>query len=128
MKAVAGRLKLELAQFREVQAFSQFASDLDKATQAQLARGLRYVEILKQGPFSPVPLERQVVAIFAAGNGFLDDLPVPAIRRFESEFLAHLDSKYPEILETISKDKAISDTTSETLSKALTEYKGMFKA
>jgi F-type H+-transporting ATPase subunit alpha len=128
MKSVAGRLKLELAQFREVQAFSQFASDLDKATQAQLARGLRSVEILKQPPFSPVPLERQVVAIYAATNGYLDDLPVPAIRRFESEFIAFLTDKYPEVLEAIAKDKAISDLTNETLKKAIGAFKGQFKA
>src|SRR5208282_5809368 len=78
MRSVAGKLKLELAQFREVQAFSQFASDLDKATQAMLARGLRFVEILKQPPYQPLPLERQAIIIFAATNGFLDDLPVSA--------------------------------------------------
>ncbi len=128
MKAVAGRLKLELAQFREVQAFSQFASDLDKATQAQLARGLRNVEILKQPPYSPVPLERQVAVIFAATNGYLDDVPVPSVRKFESEYLAFLDTRYPEILETISRDKALSDTTTATLKQAIEEFKGQFKA
>ncbi len=128
MKSVAGRLKLELAQFREVQAFSQFASDLDKATQNQLARGLRNVEILKQPPFSPVPLQRQVVVIYAATNGFIDDVPVGSVRRFETEFLAFLDDKYPEILETVGKEKALSDTTSETLKSAITTFKGQFKA
>ncbi len=128
MKAVAGRLKLELAQFREVQAFSQFASDLDKATQAQLARGLRNVEILKQPPYSPVPLERQVAVIFAATNGYLDDVSVPSVRKFESEYLAFLDARYPEILETISRDKALSDTTTATLKQAIEEFKGQFKA
>ena len=128
MKSVAGRLKLELAQFREVQAFSQFASDLDKATQAQLARGLRNVEILKQPPYSPVPLERQVAVIFAATNGYLDDIPVPSVRKFESEFLAFLDARYPEVLETVSRDKALSDTTIATLKQAIEEFKKQFKA
>jgi F-type H+/Na+-transporting ATPase subunit alpha len=128
MRSVAGRLKGELAQFREVQAFSQFASDLDKATQAQLARGLRLVEILKQPPYSPLPVERQVCAIFCATGGYLDDLPVASARRFESEFLAFLESKYPEVLESIAKDKAISDTINETLKQAATELKSTFKA
>ena len=95
-KNVAGQLKLQLAQFREVQAFSQFASDLDKATQAQLARGLRLVEVLKQPQYQPLPLERQVPIIYAANTGALDDLPVDSIRRFEAEFLAFLGKKYPE--------------------------------
>ncbi len=127
MRAVAGRLKLELAQFREVQAFSQFASDLDKATQAQLARGLRIVEILKQPPYQPVPLEKQVVAIFAATNGYLDDLPVASVRRFESEMIEYLTKEYPEILETIAREKALSDQTSQTLKDAITSFKGQFK-
>ncbi|HEX5323948.1 MAG TPA: F0F1 ATP synthase subunit alpha [Capsulimonadaceae bacterium] len=127
MRAVAGRLKLELAQFREVQAFSQFASDLDKATQAQLARGLRIVEILKQPPYNPVPLENQVVAIFAATNGYLDDLPVTSVRRFESELIEYLGKQYPEILETIARDKALSDQTTQTLKDAVTAFKGQFK-
>jgi F-type H+/Na+-transporting ATPase subunit alpha len=128
MKAVAGKLKLDLAQFREVQAFSQFASDLDKATQAQLARGLRFVEILKQPPYSPLPLQNQVAAIYAANNGYLDSLPVTSVRRFESEFIAFLGDKYPEILETIGRDKALSPETSGTLNKALEDFKTVFVA
>ncbi|MEO7720081.1 MAG: F0F1 ATP synthase subunit alpha [Capsulimonas sp.] len=127
-KNVAGRLKLELAQFREVQAFSQFASDLDKATQAQLARGLRLVEILKQPQNQPLPLEKQVPAIFAATSGFLDSLPVESVRRFESEFLAFLSEKYPDVPEAIARDKALSETTVDSLRKSLTEFKGIFKA
>lgn len=126
-KNVAGRLKLELAQFREVQAFSQFASDLDKATQAQLARGLRLVEILKQPQYEPLPLEKQVCAIYAATNGYLDDLPVPSVRRFESEFLAFVYEKYPEVPEAISRDKVLSEATVEGLNKSLTEFKEQFK-
>jgi F-type H+-transporting ATPase subunit alpha len=128
MKAVAGKLKLDLAQFREVQAFSQFASDLDKATQAQLARGLRFVEILKQPPYKPLPLEKQVAAIYAANNGYLDDLPVNAVRRFETEFIAFLLDKYPEVLETISRDKALTAETGQTLNSALDQFKAGFKA
>ena len=114
-KEVAGQLKLALAQFREVQAFSQFASDLDKATQAQLARGLRLVEILKQPQYQPLPLEKQVPAIFAANTGFLDDLPVESVRRFEAEFLAFLADKYPDVPEAIARDKTLSDTTRDAL-------------
>ena len=128
MKAVAGKLKLDLAQFREVQAFSQFASDLDKATQAQLARGLRFVEILKQPPYKPLPLEKQVAAIYAANNGYLDDLPVLAVRRFEAEFIAFLLDQYPDVLETIGRDKALSPETGSKLNSALDQFKTTFKA
>jgi F-type H+/Na+-transporting ATPase subunit alpha len=127
-KNVAGRLKVELAQFREVQAFSQFASDLDKTTQAQLARGLRLVEILKQPQYQPLPLEKQVVAIYAATNGYLDDIPATAVQRFESEFLTFIYDKYPEVPETIAREKVLSDTTVDALKKSLTEFKGQFKA
>jgi F-type H+-transporting ATPase subunit alpha len=126
-KEVAGQLKLNLAQFREVQAFSQFASDLDKATQAQLARGLRLVEILKQPQYQPLPLERQVAVIYAANGGYLDDLPVESVRRFETEFIPFLTDQYPEVLETIARDKALSETTTDALKQALTEFKGQFK-
>jgi F-type H+-transporting ATPase subunit alpha len=128
MKSVAGKLKLDLAQFREVQAFSQFASDLDKATQAQLARGLRFVEILKQPPYKPLPLQNQVAAIYAANNGYLDDLPVDSIRRFEGEFIAFLTDKFPEILQTIGRDKVLSPETTTTLNTALDQFKTGFKA
>ena len=126
-KNVAGRLKLELAQFREVQAFAQFASDLDKATQAQLGRGLRLVELLKQPQYQPFPLEDQVAAIFAGTGGFLDDLPADSVRRFEKGLLAFLREKYPEIPETIARDKALSDTTQATLRTAINEFKAQFK-
>ncbi|MBV9848750.1 MAG: F0F1 ATP synthase subunit alpha [Armatimonadetes bacterium] len=127
-KNVAGQLKLQLAQFREVQAFSQFASDLDKATQAQLARGLRLVEVLKQPQYQPQPLERQVPIIFAANTGALDDIPVDAVRRFETEFLAFLFDKYPEVPEGIARDKVLSPTTTDALKRAIGEFKGQFKA
>ncbi len=125
-KNVAGQLKLALAQFREVQAFSQFASDLDKATQAQLARGLRLVEILKQPQYQPLPLEKQVPAIYAANTGALDDIPVESIRRFEAEYLAFLFDKYPEVPETIKRDKDLSPTTIDALNQSLADFKTQF--
>jgi F-type H+-transporting ATPase subunit alpha len=128
MKGVAGQLKLELAQFREVQSFSQFASDLDKATLAQLNRGNRTVEILKQPPYSPVPLSKQVVAIYAVTHGVLDDLPINAVRKFETELLAFLEEKYPEVLETIESEKALSPAITATLDKAIAALKSNFKA
>jgi F-type H+-transporting ATPase subunit alpha len=127
-KNVAGQLKLALAQFREVQAFSQFASDLDKATQAQLARGLRLVEVLKQPQYEPLPLEKQVPVIFAANTGYLDDLPVESIRRFEVEFTAFLFDKYPEVPETIARDKVLNESTIGALRQALSAFKEQFKA
>jgi len=127
-KNVGGQLKLQLAQFREVQAFSQFASDLDKATQAQLARGLRLVEVLKQPQYQPLPLEKQVPIIYAANTGALDDIPVEAVRRFESEFNAFLASKYPEVPETIARDKTLAETTVDALKKAIADFKSQFKA
>jgi F-type H+-transporting ATPase subunit alpha len=128
MKQVAGKIKLELAQYREVQAFSQFASDLDKSTQQQLNRGQRLVELLKQPQYQPVEVEDQIIAIFAASNAFLDDLPVESVRRFESELLAFVHEKYPEIPVGILQSKALSDDAQATLKKAITEFKGRFKA
>jgi F-type H+-transporting ATPase subunit alpha len=127
-KNVGGQLKLQLAQFREVQAFSQFASDLDKATQAQLSRGLRLVEVLKQPQYQPLPLEKQVPIIYAANTGALDDVPVEAVRRFEAEFIAFLADKYPEVPETIARDKTLEEGTIEALKKAIAAFKAQFKA
>ena len=126
-KQVAGSLKLNLAQFREVQAFSQFASDLDKATRDQLNRGLRLVEVLKQPQYQPLPLEKQVPIIYAANSGYLDELPTSAIGRYEQELNTFLAEKYPEVIETIARDKTLSDSTLETLNKALTAFKSTFK-
>ena len=98
---VAGRMKLDLAQFREVQAFSQFASDLDKVTRDQLERGSRLVEILKQAQGQPMPVEQQVTVIYAANNGFCDDLPIPSIRKFEEQFHPFMAEHYPDIMEKI---------------------------
>jgi F-type H+-transporting ATPase subunit alpha len=128
MKAVAGRLRLDLAQYREVQAFTMFASDLDKATQAQLQRGARMVELLKQPQYRPMPAEKQVMSIFAGYNGYLDDLPLDAISRFEAEMLAYMDEKYPEIAENIRRTGTLPDDASATLKKALDAFKAEFKA
>ncbi len=128
MKSVAGRLRLDLAQYREVQAFAQFASDLDRATQQQLRRGARMVELLKQPQFAPMPVELQVISIFAGFNGYLDDLPVEAVARFESGLHAFLAEKYPEIAETIRRTSALSDETSATLTRAIEQFKAGFQA
>jgi F-type H+/Na+-transporting ATPase subunit alpha len=128
MKKVAGRLKGDLAQFREVQAFSQFASDLDKATRDQLNRGMRLVELLKQGQYQPVKVEDQVMSIFAGTNGYLDDVPVEAVRRFESELLKFIHDKYPELPELIIQSKDLSEDATDTLKKAIVAFKAQFKA
>ncbi|MCC6176327.1 MAG: F0F1 ATP synthase subunit alpha [Chloroflexi bacterium] len=123
MRSVAGRMKLELAQFRSLAAFAQFASDLDPATRAQLERGLRLQELLKQPQFSPVPLARQVMVIWAGTNGYLDDVPVSEVRRFETEFEQFMDAQYPQVGETIARDKVLSDETSATLRHAVEAFK-----
>jgi F-type H+/Na+-transporting ATPase subunit alpha len=123
MKTVAGRMKLELAQFRSLAAFAQFASDLDPATRAQLERGLRLQEILKQPQFNPVPLWKQVAIIWAGTNGQLDDVPVAEVGRFEAEFLRFLETNYPAIGETIARDKVLSDETAAALREAIGAFK-----
>ncbi|MGI6685658.1 MAG: F0F1 ATP synthase subunit alpha [Bacillota bacterium] len=126
MKQVAGRLRMDLAQYRELAAFAQFGSDMDKVTLATLARGERMVEILKQDQYSPMPVEEQVVAIFAAGNGFCDDLNVHRILDFEKGLLNYLKSARGEILETIRTEKKLSDETIEKLKAAISEFKKSF--
>src|SRR5262249_14861006 len=97
MKQVARRLRLDLAQFRELEAFATFGSELDRASQAQIDRGTRVVEVLKQPQYQPMPVARQVMSIFMVTNGFVDDAPVGDVRRFESEFLTFMESRHPEI-------------------------------
>jgi F-type H+-transporting ATPase subunit alpha len=126
MKSVAGRLKLELAQFREVQAFAQFASDLDKATQAQLGRGQRLVEVLKQPQYAGMSVENQVISIFAATNGYLDDIPVDQVRRFEAEMLRFVADQYPDVPVSITQTKALSDDMAGTLRQAISAFKAQF--
>jgi F-type H+-transporting ATPase subunit alpha len=123
MKSVAGTLRLELAQYREVEAFSQFASDLDKATQAQLARGSRLVEALKQGQYEPIPVEKQVLIIYAVTKGFVDDYPVESVGKYEKELYSFFDSNYANILDDIRTKKVISDELEESVRSALSELK-----
>ncbi|NLC06409.1 MAG: F0F1 ATP synthase subunit alpha [Syntrophomonadaceae bacterium] len=128
MKQVAGRLRLDLAQYRELAAFAQFGSDLDKATQARLARGQRTTEILKQGQYVPMKVEEQVVSIYAAVNGYLDDIEVERIQAFEAEFLKYLRSSHPEILKSIADTKEITKDNEAALGKAIQEFKTIFVA
>ena len=123
MKNVAGTLRLELAQYREVEAFAQFASDLDKITQKQLARGSRLVEALKQNQYEPQAVERQILIIFAVTNGYVDDYPTSAVRKYERELSSFLESKHPEYLAEIKEKKVISDELREKLVAALDELK-----
>ncbi|MBA2687047.1 MAG: F0F1 ATP synthase subunit alpha [Gemmatimonadaceae bacterium] len=122
MKGVAGRLRLDLAQYRELEAFASFASDLDAATKKQLERGARTVEILKQPQFQPMPVEEQVVIIYAVTNGFLDTVPVPEIREWERGFLESLRAQFPQVPERIKKDKALSKEIEADLKRAIEQY------
>jgi F-type H+/Na+-transporting ATPase subunit alpha len=128
MKQVAGKLKLEMAQFRDVQAFAQFASDLDKATQMQLIRGQRLTELLKQNLATPYDVVNQIIAIFAGTNGFLDELPNDKVVTFEKGLIAFIHDKYPEIVEGIKSKKELSKDAEETLKKAYGAFLAMFKA
>jgi len=129
MKQVAGRLRLDLAQYRELAAFAQFGSDLDKSTQALLIRGQRIMELLKQPQYKPMPVEEQIMGIFAAINGFLDDLDVKLVRRFEEELLDYMRSSHPEIGATIKREGKLSDETTEALKNAIDNFKShIFKA
>ncbi len=126
MKQVAGTLRLELAQYRALAAFAQFGSDLDKASQNQLHRGVRLTEILKQGQYEPVPVEKQVLIIFAGTNGFLDDLEVEQCRVFEKELNAYLDRQTNSVLDKIREKKALDDSLREEIKNTLTEFKKRF--
>ncbi len=126
MKQVAGRLRLDLAQYRELAAFSQFGSDLDKATKAQLDRGARMTEILKQGQYVPMPVEEQVLSIYIGINGFVDDVALENVTKFEAAFLSFMRSNYPEIAKTIREKKALDKDLEEAIKKAVTEFKDTF--
>jgi F-type H+-transporting ATPase subunit alpha len=123
MRQVAGSLKLELAQYRELAAFAQFGSDLDKATQSQLNRGQRLVEALKQKQFSPLPFSKQILMIFAGTGGVLDDLPVEQIGDFESELYRYVDSANPGLLRTIMEKKILDDGLQAEMKKLIKECK-----
>ena len=127
MRKVAGTLKLDLAQYRELESFAKFGSDLDKATQRTLAKGARLVELLKQGQYSPVPIEKQVVSIFLGTNGYLDTIDVSDIKRFEKEILEYIEVKYNSIFEIIRKDRQISDDTNTAIKQAASEFLSIFK-
>ncbi|MCG6961309.1 F0F1 ATP synthase subunit alpha [bacterium BMS3Abin03] len=127
MKKVAGTLKLDLAQYRELEAFAKFGSDLDKATQKTLAKGARLVELLKQDQYTPMPVERMVVAIYAGTNGYMDNIPVPDIKRFEKEILEYIEVKHSGIYDVIKKEKVISDDTAGKLKIAAEEFLKVFK-
>jgi F-type H+-transporting ATPase subunit alpha len=122
MKKVAGSIKLELAQYREMAAFAQFGSDLDASTQKLLARGARLTELLKQPQFSPMPVEEQVASIYAGTNGFIDTIDVAAVTRYEAAMLSFLRSEHPEILKTIRDTKTLDDDTAAKLKDALTGF------
>ena len=126
MKQVAGRMRLDLAQYRELAAFAQFGSDLDAATKAQLDRGARMVETLKQPQYSPMAVEDQVVIIYVSTNGHLDDVPSNHVVKFESDFLKFMRSNYAEVSKAIREKKAIDNEIETSLQKAIKEFKGTF--
>ncbi len=123
MRSVAGRLRLDLAQYRELEAFSAFASDLDAATKRQLERGARTVEVLKQPQYSPMPVEQQVMIIYAVTNGFLDDVDVAKIRNWERDFHEFMATKFPQVGDALRKEKVLSKDSEEALKRGITEYK-----
>ena len=128
MKQVAGTLRLELAQYREMAAFAQFGSDLDQATQRQLNRGARLVELLKQGQYEPLPVEKQILIIYAGTNGFVDELPLTALKKYEQELYSFIESKHPDIFADILKKRELDGDLRAKMNKALEEFKGVFKA
>jgi len=128
IKKVSGTLRLDLASYRELQAFAQFASDLDEHSRHQLERGARMTELLKQPPYAPIPVEKQTVIIYAGTKGFLDDIPVSEITRFEREFYTFMDAKYSNVLTSIRETKNLDAETEEELKKAIEDFKSQFAA
>ena len=128
IKQVSGNLRLDLAQYRELQAFAQFASDLDESSRKQLERGQKMVEVLKQPPYSPLPVENQVVIIFAGAKGYLDDVATTNVTKFEAELYPYIEAKYPEIFEQIRTKKVLDKEVEENLHKALKDFKATFAA
>ncbi|HTP80196.1 MAG TPA: F0F1 ATP synthase subunit alpha [Bacteroidota bacterium] len=127
MKKVAGRLRLELAQYRELEAFAKFGSDLDKATQQALRRGSRLVELLKQNQYAPIPVEKQVVAIFLGTNGYLDEIPLVDVQRYESEFVSMMDLKQADLLAAISSQKELTPEITEKLNAVAKDFGSKFR-
>jgi F-type H+/Na+-transporting ATPase subunit alpha len=128
MRQVAGTLRLDLAQYRELAAFAQFGSDLDKATQSQLNRGARLVEILKQPQYVPLPVERQVAIIFAGTNGYLDTLPLSDVRQYETELYKFMETRHPGVVRSIAEKKQLDDQIKGSLEQAVKEFAGEFAA
>ncbi|MGE3705445.1 MAG: F0F1 ATP synthase subunit alpha [Vicinamibacterales bacterium] len=128
MRQVAGTLRLDLAQYRELAAFAQFGSDLDKSTQAQLTRGARLVELLKQPQYEPLAVERQVAIIFAGTNGYLDNVAIPDVRTFETELFKFLETRHPQVLKDIAEKKQLDDQLKAALNAAVKEFAGDFAA
>jgi F-type H+-transporting ATPase subunit alpha len=128
MKKVAAPLKLDLAQYRSLAAFAQFASDLDKATRDQLTRGEKLSEVIKQPQYQPVPLERQVAILYIATKGLLDDIPTPRVKEFEAQFTNFLDTQRPDVMKKLSTTKVLDDDTAAALEAAANEFRSTFLA
>jgi F-type H+-transporting ATPase subunit alpha len=128
MKQVAGKLRLELAQYRELEAFAKFGSDLDKSTQQQLNRGMRLVELLKQPQYQPMSAEKEVMSLYSGTRGFLDTIPVEKVLQYEQQMIAFVERKYPEILAEIKEQNKIGDDLDKKMAAALTEFAGVFQA
>jgi F-type H+-transporting ATPase subunit alpha len=126
MKQVAGRLRLELAQYREMAAFAKFGSDLDRATQQLLARGSRLTELLKQGQYVPIPVEKQVVLMYAGANGYIDNYPESALKKYEQEMFSYVENKHPDILSDIKEKKQLDSQIEDKLTTALNNFKDQF--
>jgi len=128
MKQVAGTLRIDLAQFRELAAFAQFGSDLDKATQSQLERGRRLTEILKQPQYQPMSLADQVIVLFAGTNGYADQVPIQSMAQWQADVLRYMESSYPEIGRDITEKKAITDNSRASMTRALDAFRRSWQA
>lgn len=128
MRKVAGTLKLDLAQYRELEAFSKFGSDLDKATTRTLAKGARLVELLKQAQYAPLPIEKQVVSVYLGTNNYFENVPIKSLKKFENEFLEYVELRYPQIFESIRSEKVLTEPTLENIKKAFSEFSEKFNA
>jgi len=126
MKKVAGKLRLDLAQFRELEAFAQFGSDLDEATRKQIERGQRTVEVLKQGQYEPMSVENQVAILYALTNGYLDEVPVAGIQKWESEFHKYMKDMKADVLGMIAEKKELTEEVEKKLTKAIEDYKEVY--